>query len=207
VSPQFVPTPIKCEDGTYVIPWTAPSRDLQVQRLKDEAFDVVVIGGGCVGAGVAWEAATRGLKVALVEREDFASGTSGRSTKLIHGGIRYLESAVFNLDIEMYHMVHEALRCVPRLEPYELPCILRSIHDLSGILESGASNARLRCCLRRTARLAHAEPWGSACSWRLLLLRCAANARRTRSRGPITGRRQGRRFDHAGAVVPHGRAA
>lgn len=70
---------------------------------------MVVIGGGCVGAGVAWEAATRGLKVAMVERDDFAAGTSGRSTKLIHGGIRYLESAFKNLDIEMYHLVKEAL--------------------------------------------------------------------------------------------------
>jgi glycerol-3-phosphate dehydrogenase len=69
----------------------------------------VVIGGGCVGAGVAWEASTRGLKVALVERDDFAAGTSGRSTKLIHGGIRYLESAVKNLDPGMYHLVSEAL--------------------------------------------------------------------------------------------------
>ena len=62
-----------------------------------------------MGAGVAWEAATRGLKVALVERDDFAAGTSGRSTKLIHGGIRYLEAAVFNLDWGMYKLVQEAL--------------------------------------------------------------------------------------------------
>lgn len=59
---------------------------------------MLVVGGGCVGAGVAWEAATRGLKVAVVERDDFAAGTSGRSTKLIHGGIRYLESAVMHAD-------------------------------------------------------------------------------------------------------------
>ena len=62
-----------------------------------------------MGAGVMWEAATRGLKVALVERDDFGSGTSGRSTKLIHGGIRYLESAFFNADVEMLGMVQEAL--------------------------------------------------------------------------------------------------
>jgi FAD dependent oxidoreductase len=106
---HYVPQPIKCEDGTYVIPWATPSREEQLRRLKSEEFDVVVIGGGCVGAGVAWEAATRGLKVAMVERDDFASGTSGRSTKLIHGGIRYLEAAVFNLDMEMLEMVQEAL--------------------------------------------------------------------------------------------------
>lgn len=70
---------------------------------------MLVIGGGCVGAGVAWEAATRGLKVAMVERDDFAAGTSGRSTKLIHGGIRYLEAAFKNLDYEMYQLLEEAL--------------------------------------------------------------------------------------------------
>ncbi len=62
-----------------------------------------------MGSGVAWEASTRGLKVALVEGSDFAAGTSGRSTKLIHGGIRYLEAAFKKLDKEMYDLVHEAL--------------------------------------------------------------------------------------------------
>jgi glycerol-3-phosphate dehydrogenase len=70
--------------------WTPPSRAEQFKRLEDDHFDVLVIGGGAVGSGVAMDAASRGLKVALVEREDFASGTSSRSTKLIHGGIRYL---------------------------------------------------------------------------------------------------------------------
>ena len=92
-----------------MIPWTSPTRAEQLGRLQKEDFDVLVIGGGCVGAGVMWEAATRGLKVAMVERDDFASGTSGRSTKLIHGGIRYLESAFFNLDAEMLGLVKEAL--------------------------------------------------------------------------------------------------
>ncbi len=109
-SPPSPSLPIsRCEDGTTVIPWAAPTRAAQLSRLEKEEFDLVVIGGGCVGAGVAWEASTRGLKVALVERDDFAAGTSGRSTKLIHGGIRYLESAVKNLDPGMYHLVSEAL--------------------------------------------------------------------------------------------------
>ena len=89
--------------------WAPPSRAATLARLRSEEFDVVVVGGGCVGAGVAWEAATRGLRVALVEREDFGSGTSGRSTKLIHGGIRYLEAAFKNLDLGLYRLVHEAL--------------------------------------------------------------------------------------------------
>ena len=78
---------------------------------------VVVGGGGCVGVGVAWEASTRGLKVALVERGDFSSGTSGRSTKLIHGGIRYLEAAFKNLDKGMFDLVTEALDEVGRMRP------------------------------------------------------------------------------------------
>ncbi len=73
------------------------------RRLGSEQFDVVVIGGGVVGAGAALDAATRGLKVALVEARDFASGTSSRSSKMFHGGLRYLEQLEFGL-------VREALR-------------------------------------------------------------------------------------------------
>jgi glycerol-3-phosphate dehydrogenase len=58
------------------------------ERLGAEQFDVVVIGGGVVGSGCALDAATRGLKVALVEARDFASGTSSRSSKMFHGGLR-----------------------------------------------------------------------------------------------------------------------
>ena len=60
------------------------------ERLGSEQFDIVVIGGGVVGSGCALDAATRGLKVALVEARDFASGTSSRSSKMFHGGLRYL---------------------------------------------------------------------------------------------------------------------
>ncbi|MCD6201847.1 MAG: glycerol-3-phosphate dehydrogenase/oxidase [Bacteroidales bacterium] len=62
-----------------------------LQQLKSGTFDVIVIGGGITGAGIALDAAARGLKTALIEKKDFASGTSGRSTKLIHGGLRYLK--------------------------------------------------------------------------------------------------------------------
>jgi glycerol-3-phosphate dehydrogenase len=67
------------------------------ERLGAEQFDVVVIGGGVVGSGCALDAATRGLKVALVEARDFASGTSSRSSKMFHGGLRYLEQLEFGL--------------------------------------------------------------------------------------------------------------
>ena len=74
---------------------TAPAlrsdaRTAILDRLEAETFDLAVIGGGITGAGLAREAALRGLSVALLEAEDFASGTSSRSSKLIHGGLRYL---------------------------------------------------------------------------------------------------------------------
>jgi glycerol-3-phosphate dehydrogenase len=77
-------------------------RTADLRRLRDEQFDVLVIGGGVTGAGAAVDAASRGLKVALVEARDLAAGTSSRSSKLIHGGLRYLEQ------LEL-HLVHEAL--------------------------------------------------------------------------------------------------
>ena len=85
-------------------------REAQVERLKNESFDVLVIGGGATGAGVALDAATRGLNVAMVERDDFASGTSSRSTKLIHGGVRYLEKAIKQLDRTQWNLVRDGLK-------------------------------------------------------------------------------------------------
>ncbi|TDH51903.1 glycerol-3-phosphate dehydrogenase/oxidase [Mycobacterium eburneum] len=73
------------------------------ERLGAEQFDVVVIGGGVVGAGCALDAATRGLKVALVEARDLAAGTSSRSSKMFHGGLRYLEQLEFGLVREALH--------------------------------------------------------------------------------------------------------
>lgn len=75
-------------------------RDQNLRRLENETFDLAIIGGGITGAGVARDAASRGMKVALVEAKDFAIGTSSRSSKLIHGGIRYLENLEFGLVFE-----------------------------------------------------------------------------------------------------------
>lgn len=87
-----------------------PSREAQLLTLQNTSeFDILVIGGGATGSGCALDAVTRGLKTALVERDDFSSGTSSRSTKLIHGGVRYLQKAIMKLDIEQYRMVKEAL--------------------------------------------------------------------------------------------------
>ena len=78
-------------------------RTQAVRRLQEDAFDLLVVGGGVNGVGIALDAATRGLRVALVEARDYAAGTSSRSSKLIHGGLRYLEQLKFGL-------VREALR-------------------------------------------------------------------------------------------------
>src|SRR5262249_10390372 len=77
-------------------------RPTALRRLADEQFDLLVVGGGITGAGVALDAASRGLRTALVERDDFASGTSSKSSKMVHGGLRYLQ----NGDVRL---VYEAL--------------------------------------------------------------------------------------------------
>jgi glycerol-3-phosphate dehydrogenase len=82
----------------------------KAEQVQEEPYDILVIGGGATGTGIALDAASRGLKVALVERDDFASGTSSKSTKLVHGGVRYLEKAVWQLDYNQYKLVKEALR-------------------------------------------------------------------------------------------------
>ena len=66
-------------------------RDSAISQLATEQFDILVIGGGVNGVGAALDAAARGLKVGLIEAQDIASGTSSRSSKLIHGGLRYLQ--------------------------------------------------------------------------------------------------------------------
>src|SRR5947199_3950682 len=83
-------------------PLSSSVRTHNLSLLASEQFDVLIIGGGVTGAGVALDAVVRGYKVALVEKVDFASGTSSKSTKLAHGGIRYLPNFDFAL-------VHEAL--------------------------------------------------------------------------------------------------
>src|SRR5688572_3490573 len=77
--------------------FSALSRNLIVSRLQSVKYDLIIIGGGITGAGIALDAASRGLKTALVEKSDFAFGTSSRSTKLIHGGLRYLKQLEFGL--------------------------------------------------------------------------------------------------------------
>ncbi|MFT4678024.1 MAG: glycerol-3-phosphate dehydrogenase [Flavobacteriales bacterium] len=76
-------------------------RASQIEHLKSDHFDLLVIGGGITGVGIALDAQSRGLKTALIEMDDFASGTSSKSTKLIHGGLRYLKQMEFGLVSEV----------------------------------------------------------------------------------------------------------
>lgn len=91
------------------------TRAEHLDRLATEHFDVLVIGGGVTGAGCALDAASRGLKTALVERDDFASGTSGKSSKLVHGGLRYLAQYDFGLTWEAAHERDLLSRLCPHL--------------------------------------------------------------------------------------------
>lgn len=86
-----------------------PSRSDLLKQLREKKFDVLVIGGGATGTGTAVDAATRGLDVCLLEKNDFASGTSSKSTKMAHGGVRYLEKAIFQLSKAQLDLVIEAL--------------------------------------------------------------------------------------------------
>jgi glycerol-3-phosphate dehydrogenase len=110
------------------------NRELMVSRVKGHTgpWDIVVIGGGATGAGVAVDAATRGFDVLLVEREDFGKGTSSRATKLVHGGVRYLEQGNVSLVMEALkerglllhnapHLVHDLLLVVPTYSWWESP--------------------------------------------------------------------------------------
>ena len=94
-----------------VIAW----RDAARAALRERVFDLLIIGGGITGAGVARDAALRGLSVALVERDDFASGTSSRSSRLIHGGVRYLEHGYLALVRESSRERRILLRIAPHL--------------------------------------------------------------------------------------------
>ncbi|KAK2634067.1 hypothetical protein Ddye_028859 [Dipteronia dyeriana] len=96
-------------DVNVVVPSRAVQESVLISAGSANPLDILVIGGGATGSGVALDAVTRGLRVGLVEREDFSSGTSSRSTKLIHGGVRYLEKAVFNLDYGQLRLVFHAL--------------------------------------------------------------------------------------------------
>lgn len=133
-----------------------------LHQLADRRFDLLVVGGGITGAGVALDAASRGLSVALVERDDFASGTSSKSSKLIHGGLRYLQQGDVRLVYQALRERQRLLRNAPHLVsvlPFLIPILtkdgpiskkiakaLRSalwMYDLTGGIRIGKRHRRL----------------------------------------------------------------
>ncbi len=106
-------------------PW---DREAALHRLKDTIFDVMVIGGGITGAGVTLDATSRGYATALVERDDFASGTSSKSSKLVHGGLRYLQQGDVRLVYEALHERKRLRRNAPhlvRVLPFMIPILTK----------------------------------------------------------------------------------
>src|SRR6476619_6872833 len=103
-------------------------RSIALDRLEGEEFDVLVVGGGITGCGVALDAASRGLRTALVERDDFASGTSSKSSKLVHGGLRYLQQRdvrlVYEALAERQRLLHNAPHLVHVL-PFLIPILTK----------------------------------------------------------------------------------
>src|SRR5690606_3375003 len=103
-------------------------RSAMLERLRHEPVDLLVVGGGITGCGVALDAVTRGLSVALVERDDFASGTSSKSSKLVHGGLRYLQQGDLRLVYEALRERQRLLRNAPHLVavlPFLIPVLTR----------------------------------------------------------------------------------
>jgi glycerol-3-phosphate dehydrogenase len=98
-----------------VLPFSARTRTANLTRMAENRFDVLVIGGGITGVGIALDAASRGFSTALVEKDDFASGTSGRSSRLVHGGLRYLEHREFGLVAESLRERGILFRLAPHL--------------------------------------------------------------------------------------------
>jgi len=159
-------------------------RNENLASLAEGTFDVLVIGGGITGAGVALDAASRGLRTALVERDDFASGTSSKSSKLIHGGLRYLQNGDVRLVYEALRERQRLLRNAPHLVkvlPFLIPVfegkggiipkrLARALgsamwmYDLTGGLRIGKRHRRLS----RDAALAHMPTLGDRLAWAYL---------------------------------------
>jgi glycerol-3-phosphate dehydrogenase len=139
-----------------------------IEALQRESFDLVVIGGGITGAGVAFDAATRGFSVALVERDDWSCGTSSRSSKMVHGGLRYLQN--FDLGLVREALVERQLmvRLAPHLVkplPFLVPALAGARRDLRiGVGLNmydvmSLRNPRARRRAQREAALEGAEHW------------------------------------------------
>lgn len=113
-------------NGNKMQTFSSLSRNHFLDKLEATEYDLLIIGGGITGAGIALDAASRGLKVALVEKQDYACGTSSRSTKLIHGGLRYLKQLEFGLVKEVgleRAVVYENAKHIVRPERMLLPIV------------------------------------------------------------------------------------
>ncbi len=108
--------------------FSARTRAANLVRMRRETFDVLIIGGGIVGAGVARDAACRGLRTALVERGDFASGTSGKTSRLVHGGLRYLRNYRIRLVWQAVRERDRLLVTAPTLV-HPLPFVIPTYRD------------------------------------------------------------------------------
>jgi glycerol-3-phosphate dehydrogenase len=146
-------------------------RSQALAALSEDEFDVVVVGGGITGAGVALDAATRGYSVALLERADYASGTSSRSSKLVHGGLRYLQNFDLGLVREALlerqlmvtlapHLVHPLPLVVPAFEgarPDRLVGVGLNLYDVMSVTDRRSAGERLRARRGRRARSERAQ--------------------------------------------------
>lgn len=111
-----------------------------LRRMEADGVDVLVVGGGVTGAGCALDAASRGLRTGLVERDDFASGTSSKSSKLVHGGLRYLQQGEVGLVYQALHERQRLLRNAPHLVKV-LPFLIPMFTGKGGVLNPKLSRA------------------------------------------------------------------
>ena len=122
------PPPLARRGGTLRSESPSFDRANALARLQTEHFDVVVIGGGITGAGVALDCASRGLRTALIEKGDWASGTSSKSSKFVHGGLRYLQQGDYRLVYEALRERQRLLKNAPHLVsvlPFVLPVMAK----------------------------------------------------------------------------------
>jgi glycerol-3-phosphate dehydrogenase len=160
----MIPSRVCLESGVLELSEATRRRDLAA--MADGILDVLVIGGGITGAGVALDAASRGLRVGLVEANDFASGTSGRSSRLVHGGARYLRSGDVGFVYEALRERHVLLRLAPHLvRPLSFVVPLRRFADRAAMrtgltiydgLAAGRNIGRHRAV--NVEEMAHAAP-------------------------------------------------
>ncbi|MEW9673486.1 glycerol-3-phosphate dehydrogenase/oxidase [Ammoniphilus sp. 3BR4] len=113
-----------------MLSFSLKNREKDLKRLHQEEWDLLVIGGGIIGAGIAWDAALRGLKVGLVEKKDFGWGTSGGSAKLIHGGLRYLKQG----QLRLLHDVGKERAILHKLAPH----LVHPIHMMLPLYRGGS---------------------------------------------------------------------